>query len=201
MKFVKCNRNKIISMTLVLSVLMLTSISSVNLFGNKRLNPVYNPNNVFVQKIDDNSARVHSDTVKMSRSDFLFCKSENSNGTFQYDICDLEKNEKIYGFNSPMDITITDCVDSNSQLGAGVWALASGATGASALSAVGGILGGVGAAGTAGSVGAAVVEAGATSAANGLGFLAGAKLAGAVALAAAGPGVIIAGTAALAGLG
>lgn len=201
MKFAKCNRNKMISMTLVLSVLMFTFISSMNLFGNKGLNPVYNPNNVFVQKIDDNSARIHSDAVKMSRSDFLFCKSENSNGTFQYDICDLEKAERLYGFNSPMDITITDCVDSNSQLGAGIWALASGATGASALGAVGGILGGVGAAGALGSSVATVAGAGATSAAAGIGWLAGAKVAGAILLTAAGPGAIIAGAGALAGLG
>ena len=201
MNFVKYNRNKMISMTLVLSVLMATSISSVSLFGNKRLDSVYNPNKIFVQKIDDNSARVHSDAVKMSKSDFLFCKSENSNGTFQYDICDLEKNESIYGFNSPIDITITDCVDSNSQLGAGVWALASGATGASALGAVGGILGGVGTAGAVGAGAAAVGGAGATSAAAGIGWLAGAKVAGAIILTAAGPGAIIAGAGALAGLG
>ena len=157
------------------------------------MNVCSKPNSFCVQKIDDYNARVHSDSVKTSRNDFLFCKSENSDGTFQYNICDLERTKKLYGFSSPVDITIADCETSNSKLGAGVWALASGA--------VDGILGGATAVGTAAVGATAVADAGATSAAAGIGWLAGAKVAGAVLLTAAGPGAILAGAGAIAGLG
>lgn len=207
MKFVKCNRDKIISITLVLSVLIVTSINAVNLFSNKGFNLLYSPNNVLVQKVDDNHARVHCDAVKMSRNDFLFCKSENSIGTFQYDICDLDNSETFFSFNSPTDITLADCAISNAQLGAGAWALAGGATGAGALSAVGGIVSGIAKAGTIGAAATgaaatagAAAAGGAASAAAGLGFMAGAKVAGAVVLTAVGPGVILAGTGAAIGI-
>lgn len=207
MNLVNCSKNKMLSIVLVVSVLMATAISTVKFFGRRELLSACN--NVLVHKIDDSSAHIYSNAIKMSSSDFLFCKSKNSNGTFQYDICGLDSKDRLYSFSSPMDIVINDGLSSNSQLGAGVWALASGATGASALGAVGSICSGVAAAGKIGAaatgvaatVGAAA-SSGAASAAAGLGFMAGAKLGGAVLLTAVGgPAVILAGAGALATLG
>lgn len=191
--------SNVISLFLVLTVFTITSISTVNLISSGSNG--WNANNVSVQKIDDNKALIHSDSVKTAENDFWFCKSTNSDGTFKYNISGLESKGNGYEFSSPMDITITDGLSSNKQLGAGIWALASGATGAAAAGAIGGILSGAGVAGTAAAGAATVVAAGATSATTVGSFAAGAQLAGAVILTAAGPGAIIAGAGAIVGLG
>lgn len=205
MNILNCSKNKILCIALVVSVLMATAISTVKFFGKRELLSACN--NVLVHKIDDSRAHIYSNAIKMSSSDFLFCKSKNSNGTFQYDICGLDSKDRLYSFSSPMDIVINDGLSSISQLGAGAWALASGATGASALSAVGGIVNGIAKAGT---IGAAATGAAATagaaaaggtaSAAAGLGFMTGAKLGATVLLTAVGPGVILAGAGAAIGI-
>lgn len=191
--------SNVISLFLVLTVFTITSISTVNLISSGSNG--WNANNVSVQKIDDNKALIHSDSVKTAENDFWFCKSTNSDGTFKYNISGSESKDNGYEFSSPMDITITDGLSSNKQLGAGIWALASGATGAAAAGAIGGILSGAGVAGTAAAGAATVVAAGATSATTVGSFAAGAQLAGAVILTAAGPGAIIAGAGAIVGLG
>lgn len=191
--------SNVISLFLVLTVFTITSISTVNLISSGSNG--WNANNVSVQKIDDNKALIHSDSVKTAENDFWFRKSTNSDGTFKYNISGLESKGNGYEFSSPMDITITDGLSSNKQLGAGIWALASGATGAAAAGAIGGILSGAGVAGTAAAGAATVVAAGATSATTVGSFAAGAQLAGAVILTAAGPGAIIAGAGAIVGLG
>lgn len=191
--------SNVISLFLVLTVFTITSISTVNSLDSGSNG--WSANNVSVQKIDDNRALIHSDSVKTAESDFWFCKSTNSDGTFKYNISGSESKVSGYEFSSPMDITITDGLSSKKQLGAGIWALASGATGAAAAGAIGGILSGAGVAGTAAAGAATVVVAGATSATTVGSFVAGAQLAGAVILTAAGPGAIIAGAGAIVGLG
>ena len=188
MKFVKCNRDKIISITLVLSVLMVTSISSVNLFGNKELNHAYNSNNFFVQKIDDNHARLSCDLLKTTENDLLFSKSEVSGG-YQYDISSFNNDKRFYSFKSKDNIVINEGLTRDSNLCSAI---------ASAVMAptVASVAGAVGATGTAAIAAAPVVgtvaAAGATSAAAGIGWTAGAGVAAAVAVSAA-PVVIIGG--------
>ena len=188
MKFVKCNRDKIISITLVLSVLMVTSISSVNLFGNKELNHAYNSNNFFVQKIDDNHARLSCDSLKTTENDLLFSKSEVSGG-YQYDISSFNNDKRFYSFKSKDNIVINEGLTRDSNLCSAI---------ASAVMAptVASVAGAVGATGTAAIAAAPVVgtvaAAGATSAAAGIGWTAGAGVAAAVAVSAA-PVVIIGG--------
>lgn len=172
--------SNVISLFLVLTVFTITSISTVNLISSGSNG--WNANNVSVQKIDDNRALIHSDSVKTAENDFWFCKSTNSDGTFKYNISGLESKGNGYEFSSPMDITITDGLSSNKQLGAAI------ATAAAAPAAVT----------TASAIGT-VAAAGATSAATVGSFAAGAQIAGAVILAAAGPVAIIAGAGALIG--
>ena len=187
MKFVKCNRDKIISITLVLSVLMVTSISSASLFGNKELNHTYNSNNVFVQKIDDNHAKLSCDSLKTTENDLMFSKSEVPGG-YQYDISNFNNDKRFYSFKSKDDIVINECLTKDSNLCSAI---------ASAVMAptVASVAGAVGSAGTAAIAAApvvgTVVGAGATSAA-GIGWTAGASVAAAACVAVA-PVAIIGG--------
>lgn len=150
-------------------------------------------------KIDDNKAIVHSDSIKMAASDFLFCKTTNSNEIFKYDICDLATKSNIYEFSSPIDITITDGISTNNQLCAAIAAAAQGAGGVATVAAIGSAAAAAPAAVTTASAVGTVAAAGATSAATVGSFAAGAQVAGAVILAAAGPLAIIAGAGALIG--
>lgn len=189
--------SNVISLFLVLTVFTITSISTVNLISSGSNG--WNANNVSVQKIDDNKALIHSDSVKTAENDFWFCKSTNSDGTFKYNISGSESKDNGYEFSSPMDITITDGLSSNKQLGAAIATAAQGAGGLATLAAIGTTAAAAPAAVSTASAIGTVAAAGATSAATVGSFAAGAQVAGAVILAAAGPVAIIAGAGALIG--
>ena len=204
MKLKKFNQFKMVSSILVMSVIGITTFSTIGLFNG--LKPNCQPNNVVVQKLDDNHAKLKCKSIQMPEKEVLFSKSEISDG-YRYNISDLNSNKEYYSFQSRDNIVINDGISSSSQLCAGAWALAGGATGASALGAVGGIVSGIAKAGTIGAAATGAVATagaaatgGAASAAAGLGFMAGAKVAGAVVLTAVGPGVILAGAGAAIGI-
>lgn len=190
-----------ISAVSVISVLAITSISSLGIFGLKNSTLSYSPNNVYVQKIDENNAHIHSESLKTSRGDFLFCKSKSSDGAFEYDICSLDSAKRLYGFSSPLDIVIEDGVSSNSQLSAAIAMAAQGAGGLATVAAIGSAASAAPAVASTASAIGTVAACGATSAATIGSFSAGAQVAGALILAATGPVAIIAGAGALIGAG
>jgi hypothetical protein len=139
------------------------------------------PNSVHIQKINDNQAKLHCDSIKTSNSEFLFNKSQTGE-SYQYDLTSLSGGQKYYGFNSKTNIEFNDDISSNSQLCGAI-------TNAIAAPTVAGVATAVGTTGAAAiaaaPVAGAIVGAGGVAAANGVGFMAGAALATSVAVAAA----------------
>lgn len=181
MGFIKRNSNKVTGVILSLTLLGSISFGTIQLFSDCKAISCFQSNSVKVCKIDDNHAKLHCDSVKISNSDFLFNKSQTRE-SYQYDLTDLSGEQKYYAFNSPVNISFSDGLSNNPQLSAAIWGIAAGGGGAAILGAASTI---GGAALAAAPVAGAIAGAGGVAAANGLGFMAGAALATSVAVAAA----------------
>lgn len=149
---------------------ILSSIFVTSMFGyansfNKDISQSQpTPNSAYVQKIDDNHARLHYNS---EGSDFLLSKEKVSNG-FHYEISDMNLSQKNYGFTIPQDIDFNDASCGDSELCMAVAAAVGGAgTVAGAAVTTAGAAGAIGAVGAAGAV---VGTATASGAAAGLGL-------------------------------
>ncbi|MDR1364407.1 MAG: hypothetical protein LBJ32_02115 [Oscillospiraceae bacterium] len=105
MVFIK-NPNKLVSFVLSLVVSGTVCLGAMNLFC-KDVSFYSGLNNVSVQKLDDNHAKLHCGSLKTENGDFLFSKTQTSDG-FQYDISDVSGSEKFYGFSSKNDINFNN---------------------------------------------------------------------------------------------
>lgn len=93
MGFVKCNKNKIISASLIMAVLGLTFSNVVGLFNGQGVFDS-KTNGVLVQRIDDNHAKLNCGSLKATENDLLFSKSEVS-GEYQYDISNFNSENTL----------------------------------------------------------------------------------------------------------
>ena len=188
MRFSKNLRDRLISTTLSLGVLGITVFGATNIFNSSDLNVCYKPNSVYVQRIDDNHARLNCDSLKATKNDLLFSKSKVS-GEYQYDISNFNNQKILCSFKSKDDIVINDGLSIDSKLCSAIAA----AVAAPTVASVAGAVGATGAAAiSAAPIVGAVAGAGATSAAAGIGWAAGAGVAAAAAVTAA-PVVVIGG--------
>lgn len=181
MKFSKNLRNRLISTTLSLGVLGITIFGAIHIFNNNDLNVCSKPSSVYIQRIDENHARLNCDSLKVTENDLLFSKSKVS-GEYQYDISNFNSQKRLCSFKSKDDIVINDGLSRDSTLCSAIAA----AVAAPTVASVAGAVGATGAAAiSAAPVVGAVAGAGATSAAAGIGWAAGAGVAAATAVAAA----------------
>jgi len=149
---------------------MITSFGGTNVFKNDTSNICFKANSIRVQKIDNNNAKLYCDALKTSNGSFLLSKTQNSDG-FEYDISNLTKTQKYYSFNSTTNINFDEGIHSKSHLiNVGAYMLSKGATVAGFAATGFSIMGKAKTIADIGALTAAVVGAGATSAANGFGW-------------------------------
>ncbi len=180
-------RNKVINAILLIFTIAVISLNAFDILSSDSLKTLSNFNNISVEAIDSNHAKIHSKSIKTTASDFLFSKSKIDD-KYQYSLTDLHNND-YYKFSSDVDIQFDDGLSNNPAMCVAVW----GAVAApSAVGIAGAAVTTATAAFQAAPIAGTIIASGTTAAANGIGFLTGAAFASG-ALVAAAPVAIIGG--------
>jgi len=106
-------KNRLTSIILSIGVLTITILGAANIFGESNSKTNSEPNCIHVKKIDENNAKIRCDSIKTSKSDFLFSKSQLDSNSYKYSIGDFETGEKLYEFVSTTDIAFDEGLATN----------------------------------------------------------------------------------------